>query len=292
MRRKVPRIERTLIARCRRCSAEAHEAVGHRYAASVYHALSLRTREEERARELFRQVFELLGESLYVLGRWDDLTEHVRQVTEKVCAGAVPGARGEPIIIAPANGAGGEAEGPRPDLGEEAAAILRRAADQRRPELAARQRRRATHLVIAVGALVVVLGVLGMAAYARGYRFDPRTRARRVRLELVHEEIASAGLLASVREVAEELAPVPGVEAASVTADALAARQLEELSLTLEEIVNADAKTVWSELPYLQERVEAFDLVALANDLAEERTGQDREALARTALVLEQIVNL
>lgn len=292
MRRRVPRIERTLIARCKRCAVEAYEAVGHRYAASVYHALLTRAEDEERARELFGQVFARLGESVHLLGRWSDLTEHVRQTTEEVCASAVPGGLREPVVIAPANGVEGESARPglsagRLDLGEEAAAIMWRVAEGRAPELAALHRRRTTHLVIALGALAIVLGILGMAAYGRGYRFDPRARARQVRLGLIKEEIAAADLLVQVREVAEQ---------SLATGEALVAgpedRQLEELSLTLEEIVNADAKTVWLELPYLQGRVESFDLVEFVNELAEERTGKEHEALARTALVLEQIVNL
>jgi len=290
MRRKIPRIERTLFARCKRYEPEAYQAVGHRYAASVYHALLIRVRDEERARELFREVFASLGQSVHLLGRHGDLTEHVRQTTEKVCAGRLPGGLVEPVVIAPANGVGarplggGEAQALWAELGEEAGTVMRGAAEELRPELAALQRRGAGNLVVALGALVLVLGVLAMAAYARGYGLDPRGRARRVRLELIQQEITAADLPAAVGEAPEE--------SALETGDQRAARQLEELSLTLEEIVNADAKTVWSELPYLQRRVDAFDLVEFVNDLAEQRSGSEREALARTGLVLEQIVNL
>ena len=135
-------------------------------------------------------------------------------------------------------------------------------------------RRRVGQSVAAAGLLVI--------AYYGWMAFAPRGGGSEVQLTCLQQRIAKCELIENLQDCTTELPDPQG-------ADQVRARALQQVSLALEEIVNARSRVA---LRYLAQRIQGEGLTEELSEMMPDYDGTARQSLARTQLTLDEVQGL
>ncbi len=271
--RRLSRVERSLLARCRQLDTGALHAVLYRHADEVYERLAARLRDRSRAEKAFEEVFRRFLDAAPAFNGSRTIGDHLRVITDSlVPASDVPPpaptlAEAEFVDLVPS-----------PDVVTRVEQMLLEQA----PALSktvrhANRRAKRQVLVGIIGLLVVTAAVL-----AARLTHTARVQADQV-LEFASEAIVQENLVEEVRDWIrrEELSPLHG-EARR--------HDLEELRLVLEELASLKSSERAVELGYISQRLRERNLINFAYELSQEAaTVTERRKMREIALVLEEV---